>query len=92
VYYVPRNGSKFVEIEHEFSRQLETIIGAALAVVVALIWKDAIGSVLARYAADIQYTLNLSEVWMVQVFYALVATFISVAVIVALRRILHKRK
>jgi hypothetical protein len=92
-----RNGNgkssiRLREIEHEYTRQLGTVIAAAFAVVVALIWKDAINTMLQRYQPDIQTIIGLEELWMVQFVYAILATLIAVGIIVITRHVLRPKK
>jgi type IV secretory pathway VirB2 component (pilin) len=86
-----KNNSKFWEFEREFSKQLTAIITGGFALIVALIWKDAIRVYLDQHQEIVQTSLNL-ESWVVQFLFAFRATIVAVVGIIITKKLLIRKK
>lgn len=92
---------KRVEIERElekhitefrkaFKKQLSTFITGAFAFVAALLWRDAIKSILDKYMRYIQLFSPLKEEWAIKVFTAFGVTIVAVTAIVIISKVLKE--
>ncbi len=73
--------------QKEFRKQLSTFITGAFAFVAALLWRDAISSLLERYKDFIQRSLPF-EGWVLQFFIAFAVSIVAVLAIVIVSKIL----
>ena len=74
--------------QKEFRKHLATFITGAFAFVAALLWRDAIQSIINRYKEVIQSLMPIKEIWFAQFFIAFAVSIIAVAAIVVVSKLL----
>jgi hypothetical protein len=73
----------------EFRKHLSTFITGAFAFVAALLWRDAIKSLLDRYQEYLQSLMPVKEVWVTQFFTAFAVSIIAVLAIIIISKLLR---
>jgi len=74
--------------QKEFRKHLATFITGAFAFVAALLWRDAIVSLIERYENILKELMPIKEVWAVQFFIAFAVSVVAVIAIIFITRML----
>ena len=76
--------------QKELRRQMVTFITGAFSFVAALLWRDAIQSMLTHYENAIQTIVPIKELWVTQFFVAFFVTILAVIIIYFLSKLVGK--
>jgi len=85
----PSSREKLISFENEFKNQFKIAMIAALGFIVAFSWKDVIASIFNTIIKSLNITQNL---YLYQIFSAIIVTIIAVILIIILSKINPKRK
>jgi hypothetical protein len=80
------------EFQKEFRKHLTTFITGAFAFVSALLWRDAIQSLLDIYKKEIEYLMPFHNIWLAKFFIAFAVSVIAVVAIVIISKVLKIEK
>ena len=79
------------EFHNEFRKQLATMLVASFSFVSALLWRDAINSLLAGYIDSIKNFVPARNIYMIKFVVALAVTIVSVLVILIISKTLKPK-
>jgi len=79
-----------IEFKREFKKHLTAFITGAFSFVAALLWRDAIQSILENYKNTIENVLPIKEIWFSKVVVAIAVTIIAVVAIILISKFLKE--
>ena len=79
-----------IEFKREFKRHLATFITGGFSFGAALLWRDAIQSLLENYKTAVQNFLPIKEIWFSKLIIAIAVTIIAVGAIILVSKILKE--